>query len=220
MIAFDIFAVFDQIGMMGIGNHICLNPVNDLDIAAAFYNVATGFSRFGEGVHHTVVGNGNGGMPAVISFHHQIFGGRHTVHFRHIGMQMQFYPFFEGIVKHLDLLQRGDGKGVKNIFFGIFVIIDLAEHHHAGAFFDLIFKNAVLRTGLFGGDFGSIRSCLVGEHKGKPTGATVTGVSAVYAEDFAPNAGSTVIGRHFLDGLGIFRHPIAVDELSRFGIIR
>ena len=206
--------------MVGIGNHIGLYPVNDFNIPAAFQNIPTGLGGFGEGVYHPVVGNGNGRMPALVCLHHQGFGRGHTVHFRHIGVQMEFHPFFGGIVKHLHLLHGSNREGIKNIFFGVLVVIDFAEHHHAGAFFDFILKHGVLTACLFGGNFGGVRASLVGEHKGKTAGAPIPCVPTFHAENLPPDAGGAVIRRNIPNGFRVFGHPIAVDEFFGLSIIR
>ena len=76
--------------------------------------VLAGAPGIGEGLGHTMVGDGDGGMTPGNGPLHRVLGVGEGVHQGHLGVQVELHPFFRGVVLLHGLLRRLNDQGLQD----------------------------------------------------------------------------------------------------------
>ena len=167
-------------GQVGIARHrfvvvgqVAFHAGDQLD--AELLGCAEGFR---EGLHHPVVGHGDGFVAPFGRPLDQGSGAGYGVHVAHLGVQMQFDALLRGVVHALGQIAGGQVPGHDARFVGKIVVLGVAPHQDAHAGFhglDHLFHRFPLLVG-------NGRRILV-----------LPGLGPVAQEDLAPD-GAGVIG--------------------------
>ena len=103
-------------------NEVALHAVNDLDSC-----LCGCVARFREGLDNSVIGYCNRLVSPCRRTAYKLLCARHTVHCRHICMQVKLHPFFGGVVLLFDFFNLRDRSGIDEICVHIGVHIDRAS---------------------------------------------------------------------------------------------
>ena len=93
-----------------IVNEVALHAVNN------FYSCLGGsIASLGESLHNSVIGNCNSLVTPCYRTADKLLCARHTVHCRHICMQVQLHSLFGSVILLLDFFNFSDGSCIDEI---------------------------------------------------------------------------------------------------------
>ena len=117
-------------------------------------------------------------------------GRGYAIHGGHGGVQMQFYPFFRGVIGYRYLFYRIDMSGAQNHIPVIFIVGDISLHQKGIARFDAIqlcFVGDLIK------DFEIDRAGVIGDRNGHDKVVVIPGDAGIHRENIAPYHSGTAI---------------------------
>ena len=147
---------FYGIALLQVVDAVGLDAVEHLDVAPVLFQAGLGLHGLRKGLHHAVIGDGQGPVPHGGRQLQRLARVTQAVHAGHIGVQVQLHPLVGGLVLAHLLFSFDDGGKIQRQLLIILGIVRQALNDDVSALFD-----AALQPGCF----------LIGQHLGGPDGA-------------------------------------------------